>query len=343
MAERGASGMAEEPRLERRLAAILAMDVASYTRLMAFDEERTYRRLTAVMTDIVEPSIAATQGRIVKRTGDGALAEFPSVVEAVRCAFEIQSRNGAIDQSLPSDRRIRFRMGINLGDVIIQAGDIFGNGVNIAARLESIADIGGIFLSEAAARLVGGLGFTLIDLGPKELKNVPNPVRTFKIAMDGFGPAQSGDNLPSRTAPTNVLVPGFGKRPAIAVLPFRHHGDGDDAERDAFADGITEDLIAAFARWRSFPVISRNSVFALKGQNIDLRTLGQQLGVRYALGGSVRRTGRRLRTTAELVEAETNLQLFSEKYDYDIEDMFSIQDEIVRRMVGALEPELLRN
>jgi len=331
----------DETRLQRRLAAVLMMDIVGYSRLMVADEEGTHRRVLAVMSGIVEPNIAAAQGRLVKKTGDGALVEFSSVVDALRCAVEIQRNTQQGEAELPPGQRIRFRIGICLGDIIVEDGDIYGDGVNIAARLETIADAGGIVLSASAAQLTSRLGYELIDLGFKQLKNIAQPVRAFAVAMTADGPSPFGSSASQGGTPADSMVPGFGKRPAVAVLPFRH--SQDEPEQVHFADGITEDLIVALARWRSFPVITRNSVFALKGKDLDLAAIGHQLGARYLVDGSIRRTGTRLRATMQLLDVETGQHLSVEQYEYDIGDMFAVQDEIVRDIVGALEPELLKN
>jgi adenylate cyclase len=328
-------------RLQRRLAAVLIMDIASYSRLTATDEEGTHRRVLAVMSRIVEPNIAAAQGRVVKKTGDGVMVEFASVVEALRCAVEIQRATQQNEAALPLDQRIQFRMGIGLGDIIVEPDDIYGEGVNIAARLEAIADPGGIVLSEAAAQLSGHLGFELVDLGFKTLKNIAQPIRAYAVAMTPDGASTFASSTSQGGTPADSTVPGFGNRPAIAVLPFRH--SGNEAEQLKFADGITEDLIVALARWRSFPVITRNSVFALKGRDLDLGTIGRKLGARYVVDGSIRRTGNRLRATTLLLDVETGRHISVEQYEYDVMDMFAIQDEIVRDILGALEPGLLTN
>jgi TolB-like protein len=316
------------------------MDIASYGRLMGANEEATHRHVLGVMSGIVEPNVAAAQGRIVKKTGDGALVEFPTVVDALRCAVEIQRSTQRAEADLPSDQRLRFRMGIGLGDVIVEDDDIYGEGVNIAARLEGIADAGGVVLSGAAAQLTGRLGYELVDLGFKQLKNITQPVRTFAVAMSDDGPVPFGSSASQGGTPADSMVPGFGTRPAIAVLPFRHSQQNSE---QIFADGITEDLIVALARWRSFPVITRNSVFALKGQDLDLLAVGHKLGARYVVDGGIRRTGTRLRATMQLLDVEAGQHLSVEKYEYEIVDMFAVQDEIVRDIVGALEPELLKN
>jgi adenylate cyclase len=328
-------------RLQRRLAAVLLMDIAGYSRLMAADEEGTYRRVSAIMSGIVEPNVAAAQGRLVKKTGDGALVEFASVVDALRCAVEIQRATRQDQAAQRTNQRILFRIGICLGDVIVEQDDIYGDGVNIAARLEAMADAGGIVLSESAAQFTGRLGYELVDLGFKDLKNIAEPVRAFAVAMSTDDTSPFESSATQGGTPADSSVPGFGHRPAIAVLPFRHAGE--EPEQVHFADGITEDLIVALARWRSFPVITRNSVFALKGKDLDLTAIGRKLGARYVVDGSIRRNGTRLRATTQVLDVDTGQHISVEQYDYDMADMFAVQDEIVRDIVGALEPDLLKN
>ncbi|HUD58526.1 MAG TPA: adenylate/guanylate cyclase domain-containing protein [Acetobacteraceae bacterium] len=326
--------MAEAQRFERRLAAVLMMDVAGYSRLMSLDEEDTYAQLRDRMQAIVEPGIAKAAGRIVKKTGDGALVEFPNAPAAVRCAAEIQYRNEAAAQTQEVERRIRFRIGISLGEVIVADDDIYGDGVNIAARLESIADVGGISISEAAASSSQDSGFVFIDLGLKHLRNITRPIRVYKVALHGETAATG------RVAGAS-LVQGFGERPAIAVLPFR--AEAGDSDHSHLADGITEDIITALSRWRTFPVIARASVYAFRDKDLELGFIGHQLGARYIGDGTLHRRGSRLRATVHLHDAETRESLFAENYDHDISDVFEMQDEIVRTIVGAIEPELLRH
>jgi len=324
-------------RFHRRLAAVLAMDVAGYSRLTEADVEGTHHRLRAIMNGIVQPALADAGGRIVKKTGDGALVEFPSVAEAVRAAMRIQRATGEIESDRPPEQRIRLRMGINLGDIIVESDDIYGDGVNIAARLEALAQPGDIVISDAAVQTTDRTGYRFIDLGTQRLKNITRPVRVYRIV-----PADSEEEAESAaTARAASLVPGFGERPAIAVLPFKHYGAVVDEEH--FADGITEDIIMELARWRSFPVISRNSVFTYKGRDVDLKSVALQLGVRYVGEGSLRRLGTRMRTSVQVVDAETMDNLLAEQYEYEFSDLFAIQDEIVRTIVGTISPELLRH
>ena len=286
-------------RLERRLAAVLAIDTAGYSRMMEADVEGTHRRVTGLMLGIVEPAIAAGGGRIVKKTGDGALVEFPSVSEALRAALTIQREAIAAEAGQEADRQIRFRIGINLGDVIVEPDDIYGDGVNIAARLEGLAQPGDVILSELAMQTVDRAGYAFVDLGVQRLKNISRPVRTFRVLISE---GASGRMAPD--AGGDSLAPVFGTRPAIAVLPFRYSGS-DAAEQEHFADGVTEDIISALSHWRFFPVIARGSMFTFKGRDVDPVLVGQQVGARYILEGSLRRQGDRGRAGIGLVDADT--------------------------------------
>ena len=325
--------MAGEDRLERRISAVLAMDVSGYTRLMGLDEAGTFVRWQQKLRELIEPQVAAAQGRVFKTMGDGVLAEFAGGAEAVCCAADIQRLNEASEAAIPIERRMRLRIGISLSEVIVQGDDLYGDGVNTAARLEASADVGGIAVSEAIAQAGQATGHVFLDLGLIHLKNLARPVRIYKVAMDGEA---TGPERPAGT----TLVSGFGERPAIAILPFRSYPPA--VEGDYFADGITEDLIVALSRWRSFPVISRNSVFALKDKEFDLSFAAQQLGARFIAQGSVRQVGNRVRTLMQLHDVETADTLLAEQYDSDLGDVFATQDEIVRTIVGAIEPELLR-
>lgn len=312
------------------------MDVAGYSRLTEADVEGTHHRLRAIMNGIVEPALADAGGRIVKKTGDGALIEFSSVAEAVRAAMRIQRAAGEIESDRPPEQRIRLRMGINLGDIIVESDDIYGDGVNIAARLEALAQPGDIVISESAVQTTDRTDYNFIDLGTQRLKNITRPVRVYRIAP--ADPEEEGESAAAARAAS--LVPGFGERPAIAVLPFKQHGT--DTDQEHFADGVTEDIIMELARWRSFPVISRNSVFTYKGRDVDLKSVALQLGVRYVVEGNLRRLVTRVRTSVQAVDVETLDNLLAERYEYEVGDLFAIQDEIVRTIVGAISPELLR-
>ena len=320
-------------RVERRLAAILAADVAGYSRLMGQDEAGTLARLRTHRRDLIDPKIAEHKGRIVSTTGDGMLVEFPSVVEAVACAVAVQ--RGMFDRNVlaPEDQRIVFRMGVNLGDIIVEGDDIHGDGVNVAARLEGIAEPGGICVSAIVHDQVRDkldLGFD--DLGEQTLKNIARPIRVFRVRL---GTAENTPKSePDRVAATLALP----DKPSIAVLPFQNMSG--DPEQEYFADGMVEEIITALSRIRWFFVIARNSTFTYKGRAVDVKQVGRELGVRYVLEGSVRKAGSRLRITAQLVEAETGNQLWAERYDRDLADIFAVQDEITERVVAAIEPEL---
>lgn len=324
-----------------KFVAILALDIAGYTRLMELDEAGTFTRVQHIMEAVVGQGVAATGGRVVKTTGDGALAEWPDARAAVTCALAIQARNEVDERTRRPDRRARLRIGLHAGEVIAASGDIFGEGVNIASRLESIAGVGEIYTSGViAAQAAGTCSF--VDLGERRLKNIARPVRVFRAAHHNDERAGAGgdDGAPE------LYVPGFGDRPAIAVLPFRDGG----TDRAHLADGVTEGVISALARWHSFPVISRNSVYALVASvaaqdqgPLDLRLVGQQLGVRYVLEGSLLRAGSRLRITVRLIDVDTDTGLMTETHECEIGDVFALQDQLVRNVVGQLEPALLQH
>ncbi len=324
--------MSEAP-LERRISAILALDIAGYTRLMGDDEVGTFRRAQDKLTNVIGPHLERAGGRLFKTTGDGALVEFLEAAASVRAAISIQHENEAIESALPVERRMRLRVGISLGEVIVHGGDLFGDGVNLAARLEGAAEVGGIAVSEAIAQAAEGCGATFLELGLVPLKNVGRPLRVYKVAMAGETAALS---LP----PGQSLVRGFGERPAIAVLPLQPQPAGQSSEY--LADGFTEELISALARWRSFPVISRNSVFAFKSKTLELPFVAQQLGARYVTEGTMRSLGSRVRTFLQLHDVETMDVLFSESYETDLDNAAAGQDDMVRTIVGAIEPELVR-
>jgi adenylate cyclase len=314
----------------RRLTAILAADVAGYSRLMGADEEGTHERLKAHLGELVEPKIGEHRGRVVKNTGDGFLAEFPNVVDAVRCAVEMQRRMAERNSATPQSERIEFRVGINLGDVIAEEHDIFGHGVNVAARLEALAEPGGVCLSRVVRDQVRDrLDYIFEDMGEQQVKNIARPVRVYRVCDLG-----GAVKIPS--PPVLPLV----DKPSIAVLPFANMSG--DPEQEFFADGITEDIITLLAGWRAFPVIARTSTFTYKGKTVDIRKIGEELGVRYVLEGSVRKSGRRVRVTAQLIRADTGHHLMAKRYDRDLTDLFELQDEIVTTIAGAIEPELLK-
>jgi adenylate cyclase len=313
-------------RVERRLAAILAADVVGYSRLMGEDEERTLASLKTLRRELFDPKVKEHFGRLVKTTGDGALVEFASVVDAVRCAAEMQRAMTERNAEIPVGRRIDFRIGINLGDIIIDEGDIYGDGVNVAARLEALADPGGICVSRGIRDQVRDkLDFSFEDLGEQQVKNIARPVHVYRVLIDGTAAA----------TPAALAIP---DRPSIAVLPFENMSA--ESEQEYFADGIVEDIITGLSRIRWLFVIARNSSFTYKGQAVDVKRVGRELGVRYVLGGSVRKLGKRVRITTQLVEAETGMHVWAERYDRSLDDVFALQDEITLSTVGAIEPSL---
>jgi TolB-like protein/class 3 adenylate cyclase len=317
----------------RRLTAILAADVAGYSRLMGVDEEATHERLQAHFRELVNPKVNEHRGRIVKTTGDGFLAEFPSVVDGVRCAVEIQ--RGMIDREpeVPDERRIRFRIGINLGDVIVEEHDIFGDGVNIAARLEALAEPGGIRLSRVVRDQVRDrLDFAFEDLGEQRVKNIARPVRVYALRPE---PVPALTLAAADAIPRTVAAP----RLSIVVLPFDNFSN--DLEQQYFADGITEDLTTDLSRISHSFVISRNTAFTYRNKPIDSRQIGRELGVRYVLEGSVRRLGSRVRVNAQLIDAETDAHLWAERFDHDTVDLFALQNEITSRLANMLGVELI--
>jgi adenylate cyclase len=313
-----------EPAMDRRLAAIFAADVAGYSRLVGADEEGTLARLTSHRRELIEPKIAEHQGRLVKTTGDGVLAEFASPVKAVRCAIDVQHGMAARNADIPEGKRIEFRIGINLGDVVVEDGDIFGDGVNVAARLENIAEPGTVFISRTVRDFVTDAAeLALEDLGERELKNIAKPVQVFRIAA----PAQA---LAAAQAP----VPAVPQKPSIAVLPFTNMSG--DAEQEYFSDGMTEDLITDLSKISALFVIARNSSFAYKGKTVKVQEIGRDLGVRFVLEGSIRKSGNRVRITAQLIDAESGGHLWAERFDRDLTDIFACQDEVVEKIVRAL-------
>lgn len=317
---------------ERRLAAILAADVVGFSSLMERDETGTLSSLKRLREDLIEPTIGVHNGRIVKYIGDGTLVEFASVVDAVSCAVAIQ--DGITERSAAEDGGgIQLRIGVHLGDVIIDDEDIYGDGVNLAARLEGRAEVGGICISQQAYDQVETkLDLAYEDLGEQQLKNIERPVRVFQVSSgkDGDCPPQCA----ATADPARSAVP----RSAIAILPFANLSD--DPEQEYFADGLTEDLITALTHWRSLPVIARNSSFAFKRKSSDPTSAGRELGARYVLEGSVRKSGKRVRVTAQLIDGESGHRLWAEKYDRDLEDIFTVQDDIVQRIAAILAPEL---
>jgi len=320
----------------RRLAAILAADVAGYSRLMGADEEGTHERLKAHFREVVDPKIEEHHGRTVKNTGDGLLAEFPSVVDAVRCAVEIQ--RGMIDREpdVPEERRIRLRIGVNLGDVIVEEHDIFGDGVNIAARLEALAEPGGICISRMVRDNVRDkLDYAFEDRGEQQVKNIARPVRVYALRPEGM----AGVPTTSASSATSSPSPAAAPRLSIVVLPFANLSN--DPEQQYFADGITEDVTTDLSRLANMFVISRNTAFTYRDKSINTKQIGRELGVRYVLEGSVRRSGNRVRVNAQLIDAETDAHLWAERFDGDTRDLFALQDEITSRIAHALGIELI--
>jgi adenylate cyclase len=319
----------EEERAQRRLAAILAVDVVGYSRLIGVDEEGTLAALKSLRRELINSKVEQHHGRVVKTTGDGALIEFASVVDAVRCAVDVQRGSAERNSGLRPDKRIEFRIGINVGDVVIDGDDILGDGVNIAARLEGLAEPGGILVSRAVRDQVRDrLELAFEDLGERELKNIARLVRVYRI--------QVPTELPAALVPGETLP--LPDKPSIAVLPFTNMSG--DAEHEYFADGIAEDIITGLSRLRWLFVIARNSSFTYKDRHVDVRQVGRELGVRYILEGSVRKSGNRVRVTGQLVEAETGNHLWAERYDRASDDVFMIQDEITESVIGCIHPEL---
>ena len=320
----------------RRLAAILAADVAGYSRLMGADEEGTHERLKAYLGQLVEPKIKEHRGRTVKNTGDGLLAEFPSVVDAVRCAVEIQ--RGMIDREpeVPEERRIRFRIGVNLGDVIVEEHDIFGDGVNVAARLEALAEPGGICISRVVRdQTRDKLPYEFEDGGEQSVKNIARPVRVYALRPEAIAALPA----PSVTAAPPISHRAAAPRLSIVVLPFTNLSN--DPEQQYFADGIAEDVTTDLSRLENMFVISRNTAFTYRNKPIDTKQIGRELGVRYVLEGSVRRSGSQVRINAQLINAETDAHLWAERFDDDTGDPFALQDEITSRIAVALNIEVV--
>src|SRR5216683_1190273 len=309
--------------VERRLAAILAADVAGSCRLIGIDEEGTLAQLKALRKTLFDPKITDHRGRIVKNTGDGALVEFASVVDAVRCADEIQRGVAEQNADVPRDKRIEFRIGIHVGDIIIADDDIFGDGVNIAVRLEGIAEPGGICISDDAHRQVRGkVESTLEDMGAQTLKNIAEPMRVWRARI---GPSPSPARLTK--PPTETALPlALPDKPSIAVLPFENMSG--DPEQEYFADGMVEDIITGLSRSKSLFVIARHSTFTYKGKAIYIKQVGRELGVRYVLEGSVRKAGGRVRITGQLIDSDTGAHLWADRFDGSLDDIFDLQDKV---------------
>jgi adenylate cyclase len=314
----------------RRLAAILAADMVGYSRLIGADEGRTLQGFKAIKAELVDPKVAEHHGRLVKTTGDGFLVEFSSVVQALRCATEVQAGMAERNAMVPTDKRIEFRIGINVGDVVVEDGDIFGDGVNVAARLETLAAPGGICVSARVQEdAAGKLDLAFEDLGEQHLKNIARPVRVYRLHADQVAGRAVDLAHPSLALPD---------KPSLAVLPFTNMSG--DPEQEFFADGIAEDIITALSRYPALFVIARNSSFTCKGHAIDVKQVGRELGVRYVLEGSLRKAGNRIRVTAQLVEAESGRQVWAERYDRDLADIFTLQDEITEAVTIAIAPAI---
>jgi len=312
----------------RRLAAILAADVAGYSRLMGADEEGTLDRLKALRRDLLDPKIAEHRGRIVKTTGDGLLVEFASVVDAVRCAVAVQQAIPEWNTSVGADNRIELRIGINLGDVIVEGDDLYGDGVNIAARIEALANPGGVFVSNTVHDQVRDrLPFLFEDLGEKQVKNIARPVRVYRVR----------DTVAAAKSPPASALP-LPDKPSIAVLPFANLSG--DPEQEYFADGMVDEIITALSRIRWLFVIAQNSSFSYKGQSPDVKQVGRELGVRYVLEGSVRKAGGRVRITAQLIDATTGAHLWADRFDGSLDDVFDLQDSVASSVAGVIEPAL---
>ena len=327
--------------MKQRLAALLAADVAGYSRLMSLDERATVAALDAAR-QVFRAQVKANQGRVIDMAGDSVLAVFETATGAVAAALAVQAELAALVADLPEDRKMRFRIGVHLGDVIEKAdGTVYGDGVNIAARLEGLAEPGGITISESIQVAVRSrIAASFEDLGPQQVKNIAEPIHAYRIAMPrevvaaGPAPLSGSDKRVESGRSRNAIY----DKPSVAVLPFTNMSG--DPEQEYFSDGLTEDIITALAAWRAFPVISRNSTFAYKGQSPDVRKVAHELGARYVLEGSVRKAGNRVRITGQLIDGQSGNHLWAEKFDRDFSDLFAVQDEITTRIVAAVEPEM---
>jgi adenylate cyclase len=321
-----------QERVTRRLAAILAADVVGYSRLIGEDEEGTLTRLKTRRDELIDTQIDQRDGRIVKTMGDGLLVEFPSVVEAVRCAVEVQRGMADCNAGLPAAERIELRIGLNLGDIVIEDDDIFGDGVIVAARLEEIAEPGSVYLSRSVYNQIKGkVDLVFEDLGERQVKNIPEPVRVYRVGLSDSDAAGPDRELDAGSLP-------LPDKPSIAVLPFQNMSG--DPEQEFFADGMAEEIITALSRYHWFFVIARNSSFTYKGRAVDVTQVAKELGVRYVLEGSVRKAGKRVRVTAQLIDATTGSHIWAERYDRELDDIFALQDEITETIVTSIEPQL---
>ena len=314
--------------MEHRLAAVLAADMAGYSRLMEADETGTLARLRTHRIELIDPAISKNRGNIIKTTGDGMLVEFQSVADAVRCAVEIQERMKRRNTDVPEDQRILFRIGINVGDIIFDQDDIFGDGVNIAARLEQLAEVGGVCVTAAVYDQVADrLDIAFEDLGEKSLKNISRPIRVYSAVIQP--PSQQGAAGKGQPAATRAVT-----KPSIAVLPFANMSG--DPEQEFFVDGLTEDILTELSRHHELFVISRNSSFVYKGQAVNIREVAQKLGAQYLVEGSVRKAGDRVRVTVQLIDTANDSHIWAEKYDRKLDDIFDIQDEMTAAIVAVL-------
>jgi adenylate cyclase len=326
-----------DERVERRLAAILAADVAGYSRLMGANEEGTLAQLKSIRKALVDPTIAAHRGRVVKTTGDGMLVEFASAVDAARCAAEVQRGMARQKPDAAQDERIEFRIGIHVGDIIIDDNDIFGDGVNIAARLEGIAEPGGVCISDDAQRQIRGkVDIAFEDIGLQTLKNIAQPMRAWRMQIGDI----SASVAPNKVSPASSQPLALPDKPSIAVLPFENMSG--DPEQEYFADGMVEDIITGLSRSKSLFVIARQSTFTYKGKAVDIKQVGRELGVRYVLEGSVRKSGNRVRITGQLIDAAAGTHLWADRFDSQLEDIFDLQDRVTGSVIGAISPQLER-
>jgi adenylate cyclase len=324
-----------EARVQRRLAAILSADVVGYSRLMGIDEAGTLNRLKAMRRELVDPQIAIHSGRMVKLMGDGALVEFASAVDAVTCAIEIQKRVKEHNTDIVAEERIEFRIGINVGDIIVDADDIYGDGVNVAARIQTLADPGGIYVSRSAADQVRDkVPIKIETRGEQSVKNIARPIEVFCIVADDQQPV----TITIHNPPGQQAAPKPTDKPSIAVLAFNNMSG--DAEQEYFSDGISEDIITDLSKLPGLHVIARNSSFVYKGQAVSLPEVAKNLGVRYVLEGSVRKAGNRVRVTAQLIDASNGGHIWADRYDRDLTDIFAVQDELTREIIGALKVKL---
>jgi TolB-like protein/class 3 adenylate cyclase len=322
-------------RVDRRLAAVFAGDIVAYSRLMEADEEGTLRQLKACRRELVDPKISEHRGRIVKTTGDGILVEFGSAVDAARCAAEIQRGMAEKNVGVPQNSRIEFRIGIHVGDIIIDENDIFGDGVNIAARLEGIAEAGGVCISDDTHRQIRGkVDYEFDFLGAQTLKNISEPMRAWRIRIGADIIATAKSTLAAVSAPVLALP----DKPSIAALPFQNMSG--DPEQEYFADGVVEDIITALCHFRNLFVIARNSSFTYKGRAVDVKQVGRELGVRYVLEGSVRKAAGKIRITGQLIDAATGSHLWADRFDGSVDDIFELQDQVTSRVVNAIAPKV---